>query len=62
MENIKVSVLILTFNHEKYISQAIESVLLQEVSFDYEIVIADDCSTDDNKKKIIRKPSTYMAR
>lgn len=40
------SVGILTYNQVDYISQAIESVLIQEVDFDYEIVIADDCSTD----------------
>jgi glycosyltransferase involved in cell wall biosynthesis len=39
----KVSVLIITYNHEKFIAQAIESVLMQEVEFDYEIVIGEDC-------------------
>lgn len=48
-----VSVGMLTYNHEKYISQAIESILMQEVNFDYEIVIADDCSTD-GTRDIIR--------
>ena len=42
----KVSVLLVTYNHEKFIAQAIESALMQEVDFDYEIVIAEDCSTD----------------
>lgn len=44
-----VSVVILTYNQEKYISQAIESVLGQECSFPYEIVIADDCSSDQTR-------------
>ena len=42
----KVSVPICAYNHENYIAQAIESVLAQEVDFEYEIVIGDDCSTD----------------
>ncbi|HEY3104435.1 MAG TPA: glycosyltransferase [Pyrinomonadaceae bacterium] len=42
----QVSVLITTYNHEAYISQAIESVLQQQVDFDYEIVIGEDASTD----------------
>ena len=46
LENIKVSVLILTFNHEKYISQAIESVISQNTDFNFEIIIGDDASTD----------------
>lgn len=35
-----------TYNHEKYISQAIESVLMQECSFEYRLIIGEDCSTD----------------
>jgi len=46
----KVSVHMLTYNHEKYIAQAIESVLMQELSFDYEIVIGEDCSTDNTRE------------
>ncbi len=42
----KASVVILTYNHEKYIGEAIESVLVQETDFDYEIVIDEDYSTD----------------
>ena len=42
----KASVLIITYNHEKYIREAVMSVLKQKTSFDIEIVIADDCSTD----------------
>lgn len=46
-----VSVLIGCFNHEKYVAQAIESVLNQTFS-DLELIITDDCSTD-NSPKII---------
>lgn len=45
MDN-KVSVLITTYNHEKYVAQAVESALQQEADFPFEIVIGDDCSTD----------------
>lgn len=40
------SVCIITYNHEKYISQAIESVLMQKTNFAWEIVIGEDCSQD----------------
>ena len=36
----------ITYGHECYIKQAIESVLMQKVDFKVELVVADDCSTD----------------
>jgi glycosyltransferase involved in cell wall biosynthesis len=48
----KVSVCIFTYNHEKFIAQAIESALSQVTEFEYEIVIGEDCSTD-NTRSII---------
>lgn len=44
--NMKVSVLMITYNHEHFIAQAIESVLMQETDFEYEVVIGEDYSTD----------------
>lgn len=41
-----VSVLVLTYNHEQYVRQALESILMQDVNFEYEILVGDDCSTD----------------
>ena len=46
-----VSVLMASYNHEKYISEAIESVLNQSFN-GLELIIVDDCSTD-NSKEII---------
>jgi len=46
----KVSIKTLAFNHEKFIAQAIESVLMQKVNFSYELVIGEDCSTDDTRR------------
>ena len=42
----KVSVLMITYNHEKLIAQAIDSVLMQKTTFPFELVIGEDCSTD----------------
>lgn len=54
MENdIKISVCIVTFNHADYIKKAVDSVLEQKVKFPIEILIADDCSTD-NTQEILK--------
>jgi glycosyltransferase involved in cell wall biosynthesis len=42
----KISVLLITYNHIQFIATAIDSVLNQQTSFPFEIVIGDDCSTD----------------
>ena len=53
-EPMKLSVSLITYNHEGFISQAIESVLAQRVTFDWELLIGDDCSTD-GTPEIIRR-------
>jgi glycosyltransferase involved in cell wall biosynthesis len=41
-----VTVLVTTYNHERFIEQALHSVAAQETSFPYEVVVIEDCSTD----------------
>lgn len=41
-----VSVLMITYNHEDYIRQALESVLNQHGSFEFEVIVANDNSQD----------------
>ncbi|MBJ6367890.1 glycosyltransferase [Snuella sedimenti] len=44
--NCLVCVAMLAYNQEKYIVEALESVLSQNVDFQYKIIVADDASTD----------------
>jgi len=55
----EVSVMMITYNHEKYISRAIEGILSQQVCFEYEIVIGEDCSKDNTKKIILEHIEKY---
>lgn len=55
----KVSVLTIAYNHEKFIAQAIDSILMQEVDFEYEIVIGEDCSTDNTRKIVMGYQAKY---
>jgi glycosyltransferase involved in cell wall biosynthesis len=43
-----------TYNHEKYVAQAIDSILMQKTDFPYEVVIGEDCSPD-GTREIVRK-------
>ena len=45
-----VSIIMPTYNHEKYIRQAIESVLVQECNFSYQLLIGEDFSTDKTRE------------
>lgn len=50
--SIVVSVCIVTYNQEKFIGETLESVLSQNADLNFEVIIGDDCSTD-NTRKII---------
>jgi len=52
--DIMVSICCITYNHERYIKDAIEGFLMQKTNFKYEILIYDDASTDDTAN-IIRE-------
>ena len=55
----KLSVHILTYNSERYIKDAIDSVLNQKINFPFELVIGDDASTDNTFKILQDYAKTY---
>jgi glycosyltransferase involved in cell wall biosynthesis len=50
---IKVSVAIITYNHEQFIAKALDGILMQKVDFHYEVIIGEDCSTDNTRRIIL---------
>ena len=40
------SVCVVSYNHEKYIKECMDSILGQKVDFEVEILVGNDCSTD----------------
>lgn len=54
MNDVKVSVICLAYNHEKYIGECLDSIVNQMTTFKFEVVINDDASTD-NTANIIRE-------
>lgn len=53
-QKVCVSIICNTYNHGKYIKNALDSFISQETNFNYEILIHDDASTD-NTADIIRE-------
>lgn len=54
-----VSVWMITYNHERYISHALDSVLGQKTNFNFEIVIGEDCSLDNTRKILNEYQNKY---
>ena len=54
-----VSVAMLTYNHERYIVEAIESVLMQKTDFPIQLVIAEDGSSDHTRSLILEYQQKY---
>ena len=48
----KVSVCVMTYNQKKYIAECLQSIIDQEAAFEFEVIVADDCSTDGTQEII----------
>lgn len=59
IDNPLLSIVCITYNHEKYLIQAIESFLKQQTSFPIEIILGEDCSKDKTREICIRYTERY---
>ncbi len=53
------SVCLITYNHVKYIREAIDSILMQKVNFSLQLIIADDFSTDGTRDILLEYKAKY---
>lgn len=58
----KVSIAMITYRHERFITQAVESVMMQETDFSYELVIGEDCSPDRTRPIVLELQQKYPDR
>ena len=58
----KATVSLITYNHAPYIVQAIESVLMQQTSFDFELLIGEDDSPDGTRQIVTDYQARYPDR
>ena len=54
-----VSVIFITYNHEKYVEKSLRSVLEQETDFPFEVVVGEDCSKDRTREIVQRVAAEY---
>jgi glycosyltransferase involved in cell wall biosynthesis len=59
---ITVAVWMVTYNHESYISQAVESVVNQKTNYKYKLFLGEDCSTDKTREICIRLKEKYPSK
>jgi glycosyltransferase involved in cell wall biosynthesis len=57
-----VSVFVITYNHSKFIRQCLDSILCQRTTFEFEVVIGEDCSTDGTRDIIFEYAEKYHDR
>ncbi len=51
---VTVSIYVATYNHEDYIVRALDSILMQKTKYSYEVLVGEDCSTD-NTRNILKE-------
>ncbi len=60
--NIEVSVITITYGHEKYIRQCLDSVFAQETTFPFEVIVAEDASPDTTRQILLEYKEKYGDR
>jgi|GEM_PF-177806 len=58
-DDLLVSIFVITYNHEKYIAETLDSILSQKCTFPIEIIVGEDCSTDNTRAIILRYAKEY---
>lgn len=54
-----ISIIIVTYNHEKFIANSIDSIIKQEVDFKYELLICNDASSDKTNEILSSYKASY---
>lgn len=57
--DVKVTVVCITYNHEKYIAEALDSFIRQKTNFKYQVYVGDDCSSDKTPEIILEYADKY---
>ena len=53
-QDIILSIIVPTYNHEDYIVEALDSIKMQKTKYKYEVLVGEDASTD-NTRQILKQ-------
>lgn len=59
MNDIAVSVAIITYKHENYIRQCLDSVFMQKTNFNFEVIVGEDASPDNTREILLEYKEKY---
>ena len=59
MNDIAVSVTIVTYKHENYIRQCLDSVFMQKTNFNFEVIVGEDASPDNTREILLEYKEKY---
>ena len=59
MDDIAVSVVIITYKHENYIRQCLDSVFMQKTNFNFEVIVGEDASPDNTRAILLEYKEKY---
>lgn len=59
---LELTALVVTYNHARFIEEALRSVLAQKTDFGYEVVVSEDCSTDGTREVVERLAEAHPDR
>jgi RimJ/RimL family protein N-acetyltransferase/glycosyltransferase involved in cell wall biosynthesis len=62
LETTTVSVFVMVYNHEKYIAECLEGILMQKCNFNFDIVVGEDCSTDKSREILLEYQNRYPGK
>ena len=62
LEKTTASVFVMVYNHEKYIAECLDGILMQKCNFNFDIVVGEDCSTDNSREILLDYQNRYPGK
>lgn len=58
-EDVCINVTVFVYNHSSYLRQALDSIFMQKTQYSYNVIVGEDCSTDDSRDILMEYYNKY---